>query len=81
MPPVDILRLGAKNTKIARPVVNGYVSTREDLEKYSGELFDMLVSGAVEIKVFKTYALDDVAQAHLDLEGRKTTGKLLLKCD
>jgi NADPH:quinone reductase len=75
------LSLGPKNVKVTRPLVTGYVSTREDYEKYSNELFDMVISGKVEVKVFKTYELQDVAQSHLDLEGRKTTGKLLLKCD
>lgn len=81
MPPFDILRLGPKNLKIMRPVVNNYVAERDELEKYAGELFDMLVSGKVKLDVHKTYALKDAAQAHEDLEGRKTTGKLLIKTE
>jgi NADPH:quinone reductase len=57
------------------------VAAREDLEKYSGELFEMLTSGKVQIRIHKCYPLKDAAQSHLDLEGRKTTGKLILKCE
>ncbi|KAH7353556.1 quinone oxidoreductase [Plectosphaerella cucumerina] len=81
VPPFDILRLGPKNLKIMRPVVNNYVAERHELEKYSSELFEMLVTGKVKIDVHKTYPLKDAAQAHVDLEGRKTTGKLIIKTE
>lgn len=64
-----------------RPVVNGYVAERADLEKYTSELFDLVVSKKIEVKIHKIYPLKDAAQAHIDLEGRGTTGKLLLKID
>jgi NADPH2:quinone reductase len=57
----------------------GYIATREETEKYSKELFDLIESGKVEVKVHEVYPLKDVAKAHSDLEARKTTGKLLLK--
>lgn len=81
VPPFDILRLGAKNVKIARPVLNNYVATREEFERYAGVLFDLVLTGRVIIKVHEVYPLEDATRAHQDLEGRKTTGKLLLKCD
>ncbi|PKS07330.1 hypothetical protein jhhlp_005932 [Lomentospora prolificans] len=81
VPPFDILRLGAKNVKIARPVVNNYVATREEFERYAGVLFDLVITGKVSVKVHEVYSLEDATKAHQDLEGRKTTGKLLLKCD
>lgn len=56
-----------------------YLATREELETYAEELFGLLQSEKVVVNVHKVYPLKDVAQAHLDLEGRKTTGKLLLK--
>jgi NADPH2:quinone reductase len=71
--------LGAKNVRLIRPTYNMYVVTREELEKYSSELFEFLTSGKVEVGIHKVYALSDVASAHSDLEGRKTTGKLVLK--
>ncbi|KAI8242105.1 putative quinone oxidoreductase, partial [Colletotrichum sp. SAR 10_96] len=81
VPPFDILKLGPKNLKVMRPVVNNYVATREELEKYSDELFEMITSGKVEVAIHKAYPLKDVKQAHTDLESRNTTGKLLLKID
>ncbi|KAL2875891.1 hypothetical protein SGCOL_008887 [Colletotrichum sp. CLE4] len=81
VPPFDILKLGPKNLKVMRPIVNGYTATREELEKYSTELFDMITSGKVEVAIHKAYPLKDVKQAHEDLESRNTTGKLILKVD
>lgn len=64
-----------------RPVVNNYVTEREELEKYAGELFEMILSNKVQVDVYKTYPLKEVPQAHVDLEGRKTTGKLLIQIE
>lgn len=64
-----------------RPVVNGYVSDRESLEKYSKELWDMVTSRKLEIAIHDVYPLKEAARAHQDIESRKTTGKLLIKCD
>ena len=81
MPPFSLLRLGPKNVKVLRPIVNGYVTEREDLERYSSELFEQLTSGQVKVQIFKVYPLKDAKQAQIDLEARLTTGKLLIKCD
>jgi NADPH2:quinone reductase len=78
VPPFSIARLSAKNVRLMRPTLFGFISTREEFEKYTKELFEM-VEGGVDVSVYKTYALKDVAQAHQDIEGRKTTGKLLLR--
>lgn len=74
------MQLGAKNVKLMRPVVNGYVAERKDLEKYTSELFELVTSKKLEIVIHKVYPLSEAAQAHSDIEGRGTTGKLLLKC-
>ncbi|KAK4243583.1 hypothetical protein C7999DRAFT_36088 [Corynascus novoguineensis] len=79
VPPVDILRLGAKNVKLMRPVLFAYIATTEERTAYTKELFDLLLTGKVRIKIHEVYPLKDVGRAHTDLEGRKTTGKLLLK--
>ncbi|KAK2012863.1 NAD(P)-binding protein [Colletotrichum eremochloae] len=79
VPPFDILKLGQKNLKVMRPVVNNYTATRDELDKYSGELFDMITSGKLKIAIHKVYPIQDVKSAHTDIESRKTTGKLLLK--
>lgn len=61
-----------------RPTLFSYVAKRADLETSAGELFDAVAQGIVKIEVNQRYALADVAQAHRDLEGRKTTGSTLL---
>ncbi|EOO01151.1 putative quinone oxidoreductase protein [Phaeoacremonium minimum UCRPA7] len=79
VPPFDLLDLGPKNVKLLRPVVFNYIATREELETYTRELFDFILSGKVDVKIHEVYPLKDVGRAHSDLEGRKTTGKLLLQ--
>ncbi|KJZ77804.1 hypothetical protein HIM_02981 [Hirsutella minnesotensis 3608] len=81
VPPFSILQLGPKNVKLLRPIVYGYVAERKDLEKYSQELFDLVASGKVNVAIHEVYPLKDVARAHTDIESRKTTGKLVIKCD
>jgi NADPH2:quinone reductase len=56
-----------------------YIATREELEKNSSEVFDFMLKGRIQVRIHEIYPLRDVARAHQDLEGRKTTGKLLLK--
>lgn len=65
--------------KVARPTLFGYIETREEFEFYVNELFNQLQSGQLKVRIHKVYPLDQVRQAHTDLEGRKTTGKSLLK--
>jgi len=63
---------------LTRPTLANYTSTRQELEETTAELFDVVGSGAVRIEVNQTYALQDAAQAHRDLEARKTTGSTVL---
>ncbi|KAL2853258.1 hypothetical protein BJY01DRAFT_244228 [Aspergillus pseudoustus] len=79
VPPLPLPKLSPKCVKIARPTLFGYIETREEFEFYVNELFSLLKSGELKVKIHKVYPLDQVAQAHIDLEGRGTTGKLLLK--
>ncbi|KAM4058905.1 zinc-binding dehydrogenase [Hirsutella rhossiliensis] len=81
VPPVNILQLGQKNVKLMRPVLYGYVAERKDLEKYTSELFDLVTSGKLNVVIHDVYPLKDAARAHTDIESRKTSGKLLIKCD
>jgi NADPH2:quinone reductase len=79
VPPVNI---GVLNTKgslfLTRPSLNGYVSKRDELAETAADLFDVVLAGAVRIEINQTYALQDAAQAHRDLEQRKTTGSTVL---
>jgi NADPH:quinone reductase len=61
-----------------RPTLNHYAAKREDLLAMAKDLFDVVGSGAVKIDVAGSYPLKDARKAHEDLEGRKTTGSLIL---
>jgi NADPH:quinone reductase len=75
----DLNLLAAKGSLyVTRPTLVTYTAKREDLEAMAAELFDVVKSGKVKIEINQTYALKDAAQAHRDLEGRKTTGSTVL---
>jgi NADPH2:quinone reductase len=75
----DLLALMNKGSLYAtRPTLQTYVAKREDLVANATELFDIVSKGIVKINVNHTYPLKDAAQAHRDLEGRKTTGSIVL---
>ncbi len=63
---------------LTRPTLMTYMAKREDLVKSADDLFGVVASGKVKIDVRQTYALKDAAQAHKDLEARKTTGSTIL---
>ncbi|KAI9779393.1 MAG: NADPH:quinone reductase [Peltula sp. TS41687] len=77
--PLHLRRLAAKNLKLVRPRLYGYLETREEVEKYTGELFEFMMKEKMDVHIHEIYKLEDVKRAHEDLESRKTTGKLLLK--
>ncbi|ORY85743.1 hypothetical protein BCR37DRAFT_377447 [Protomyces lactucae-debilis] len=79
VPPISILSLTPKNITLVRPQVFGYLGTPEELKYYTEKLFDHLKRDHIKVAIHKTYPLEDVQQAHADLEGRVSTGKLLLK--
>jgi NADPH2:quinone reductase len=75
----DLNLLAAKGSLyVTRPTLMTYTARREDLEAGAAELFGVIKSGKVKIEINQTYALKDAAQAHRDLEGRKTTGSTVL---
>ena len=79
VPPFDPLILGGpRSLYFTRPSTAAYQSTRAELLASAAALFDVVVSGAVKVNVNQTYALRDVATAHRDLEGRRTTGSTVL---
>lgn len=79
-PLVDPNALGGKGSLfITRPSIFHYVAERADLLRRATEVFEWVASGALTVTVGHTYALKDAAQAHIDLEARATTGKLLLQ--
>ncbi|HZL40087.1 MAG TPA: quinone oxidoreductase [Pseudolabrys sp.] len=75
----NINLLQAKGSLFAtRPTLNHYAAKREDLLATAKDLFEKVSSGAVKIPASHKYALKDAAKAHRDLEGRKTTGSVVL---
>lgn len=79
VPPMDLLLLSQKGSLfVTRPTLMNYTARREDLVALGEELFAMVVAGKVKIEVHQRYALRDAAQAHIDLEARKTTGSTIL---
>jgi len=63
---------------MTRPTLFHYIAERDQLTRRARQLFKMIGDGKIEIQVNQTYALKDVAKAHRDLEGRKTTGQTVL---
>ena len=79
VPPIDLLLLSQKGSLfITRPTLMNYTALRADLVALGSELFEMVGSGKVRIAVNQTYPLAEAAQAHRDLEARKTTGSTIL---
>jgi len=79
VPPFDMQILSAKGSLFAtRPTLMTYVARRADLIANASELFDMIGKGAIKVGASRTYPLREAAQAHRDLEGRLTTGSVVL---
>ena len=78
VPPFDLARLAAKSNTITRPTLFHYTMRRRALETIAKDLFDVVRSGAVKIEVRHRYPLKDAAEAHRALEGRQTTGSVIL---
>lgn len=75
VPPVDTGKLAAKGSLyLTRPTLFTHLSSREAAQAMADDLFDVVASGKVAIRIDQRYALADAAQAHRDLEARKTTG-------
>ena len=79
VPPFDLIKLSQKGSLfITRPTLAHYTAAREELEWRANDVLQMIVRGDLKLRIHKTYPLGQAQQAHRDLEGRKTTGKLLL---
>ena len=79
IPPISINLLAQKGSLYAtRPSLFAYIATRPELEESANALFDVVKAGTVKVAVNQRYALKEAAQAHIDLESRKTTGTTVL---
>jgi NADPH2:quinone reductase len=79
VPPFSPLVLSAKGSLfLTRPTLMTYTASREDLLTTAAELFEVVRSGAVRVEIRQSYPLAEAAQAHRDLEARRTTGSTVL---
>ena len=79
VPPMNLGTLAAKGSLyVTRPTLHTYIATRADLLERSQALFEVVARRTVKIETTARYALADAAQAHRDLEARKTTGSIVL---
>jgi NADPH:quinone reductase len=79
VPPFDPILLSQKGSLfLTRPTLLHHIASREELEERSRDVFQQIAGGKLKLRLEHVYKLSDAAQAHRDLEARKTTGKLLL---
>lgn len=79
VPPFDLITLSQKGSLfVTRPTLVHYTATREELEWRASDVLGWIAAGELKLRIYKAYPLIEAPQAHRDLEGRRTTGKLLL---
>jgi len=79
VPPFDLIALSTKGSLfVTRPTLGHYTLTREELMMRSGAVLGMIAAGKLKLRIEHKYPLAEAQRAHRELEGRKTTGKLLL---
>jgi NADPH2:quinone reductase len=78
VPPFDPARLAKNGVYLTRPSLTHYTASREELLQRSGEVLDWVMSGRLTVRIHQVLPLAKAADAHRMLEGRQTTGKLLL---
>ncbi|KAJ1302478.1 hypothetical protein OPQ81_002796 [Rhizoctonia solani] len=81
VPPFSVLKLGPKNIKVCRPVVNNYIVEPAEFHQYTTELFDLIKNGKLDFAVHAEYPFttEGMRQTHTDITGRGTSGKLIVK--
>ncbi|MBV8170629.1 MAG: quinone oxidoreductase [Candidatus Eremiobacteraeota bacterium] len=77
-PAIEPLRLVNRSLYLTRPKLLDYITTTEELRERAADVFGMVERGELHVRIAHVYPLRDAAQAQRDLEGRKTTGKILL---
>ncbi|CAO3570763.1 unnamed protein product [Mortierella alpina] len=76
---INPMRLAEKNISLLRTTLTNYIVTREEYDELCEELFGMVAKNQLKLAIHKVYDIQDAQQAHEDIQGSKTTGKLLLK--
>jgi len=80
--PISPAKLAAKNVRFVGPGESSlmrYVGSPHDFETWCTKLFDAITKDKVNVRIHDTYPLSEIVRVHRDLEGRKTTGKVLVK--
>ena len=78
--PINVSKmLQPKGLFFVRPAMGQYLGTQEELNEAAKALFEKICSGNVNIEIFKEYKLDDIKQAHIDMESRKIVGPAVIK--
>lgn len=80
VPPLDLMRLGKGSLFLTRPSLAHYTADREELLWRAHDLFDWIGRGELSVRIDRVLPLAEASEAHRLLEGRQTTGKLLLEC-
>jgi NADPH2:quinone reductase len=78
VPPLDLRALAKGSFFITRPTLAHYAANRAELLERSGDIFRWIASGSLKLRIDKTFPLAEATEAQKQLEGRKTSGKLLL---
>ncbi|WP_158821542.1 quinone oxidoreductase [Granulicella sp. S156] len=79
VPPFDVMKLASLGSLfVTRPTLPAYTASRAELETRATDVLQGIAKGTLKLRLEHTYPLAEAAQAHRDLEGRKTTGKILL---
>jgi NADPH2:quinone reductase len=80
VPPFDLIQLSGKGSLfVTRPTLWHYIATRAELEWRAGDVLSWTAKGELKVRAEYLYPLAESAQAQTDLEGRRTTGKVLLE--
>ena len=80
VPPFDLIQLSTRGSLfVTRPTLWHYIATRAELEGRAGDVLGWAASGELKLRTEHVYPLTEAAQAQRDLEGRMTTGKILLE--
>ena len=79
VPPLDLGTLATGGSLyVTRPTLATHIASREDLERRAADLFSWMADGSLSVRIGHRYPISEAAQAHSDLEARRTTGKILL---
>jgi NADPH2:quinone reductase len=78
VPPFDINRLQAGSYFLTRPTLGHFIVSREDLTRRAGDILGRVAAGSLRVLIGARYPLAAAGRAHEDLQGRRTTGKVLL---